>query len=120
MHSSQVIYFIRYFKVTEFDLSNLDTSYVTNMSHMFVDSRSTSLNLSSFNTSRVTTVSSIFQKSSVELLNLSSFDTKSLYFTGAMFSNCNATYWYAKTQIDANKFNASSKKPSELNFIVKS
>ena len=110
MHSSQVIYFTRYFKVTEFDLSNLDTSHVTNMSHMFVDSRSTSLNLSSFNTSRVTTVSSIFQKSSVELLNLSSFDISKVTNMNYMFAGSSATIGYARTQEEAHRFNGNSGK----------
>lgn len=37
-----------------------------------------------------------------------------------MFQNCKATTGYARTQADANKFNASStSRPSGLYFIVK-
>ena len=37
-----------------------------------------------------------------------------------MFDNSKATTGYARTQADADKFNASSGKPTNLNFIVKS
>ena len=37
----------------------------------------------------------------------------------AMFYNSSATTGYARTQTDADKFNATSNKPAGLNFIVK-
>ena len=36
-----------------------------------------------------------------------------------MFQAPKATTGYARTQADANKFNASSNKPAGLNFVVK-
>jgi hypothetical protein len=36
-----------------------------------------------------------------------------------MFENSKATTGYARTQADADKFNASTNKPAGLNFVVK-
>ena len=69
-------------------------SNVTNMEGMFAGSSATTLDLSNFNTSNVTNME-------------------------GMFYNSSATTGYARTQADANKFNASSYKPAGLNFVVK-
>ena len=104
---------------TTLDLSSFDTSNVTDMSWMFRDSSATTLDLSSFDTSNVTYMVSMFQSSSATALDLSSFDTSNVTNTGSMFRDSNATTGYARTQADANKFNASSNKPSTLVFVVK-
>lgn len=106
---------------TSLDLSSFNTSKVANMSYMFCNSKATSLNLSSFNTFNVITMESMFQNSQATTLDLSSFNTSKVtnMRMRSMFNNCKATTGYARTQIDAKKFNESSNKPSKLNFIVK-
>ena len=66
--------------LTTLDLSNFDTSNVTNMSYMFSKCQSlTSLDLSSFDTSRVTDMSHMFSYCSRFIsLDLSSFDTSNV------------------------------------------
>ena len=67
-------------KVIEIDLSNADTSEVTNMESMFYYQRNmTSLNISSFNTSNVTNMKRMFEScGSLSSLDVSSFDTSIL------------------------------------------
>ena len=74
-------------KLTTLDLSNFDTSKVTDMKYMFNETYSlTSLNLSSFNTSNVTDMSNMFAHMfRLTSLNLSSFDTSNVTNMGAMF-----------------------------------
>ena len=104
---------------TTLDLSNFDTSNVTNMEYMFDGSSATTLDLSSFNTSNVTHMNSMFWNSKATTLDLSSFDTSNVTHMESMFRNSSATTGYARTQADADKFNASSNKPAGLNFVVK-
>ena len=106
-------------KATTLDLSNFNTSNVTNMSYMFYNSSATTLDLSSFNTSNVTNMGSMFSDSKATTLDLSNFNTSNVTNMGSMFYNSSATTGYARTQADANKFNASSDKPAGLNFVVK-
>ena len=106
-------------KATTLDLSSLETSNVTDMSYMFTNSQITSLNLSSFNTSKVRNMYIMFGKSKITAFDLSSFDTSKVNETGNMFQNTPATVGYARTQADADKFNASYNKPTGLNFVVK-
>ena len=61
----------------------------------------------------------MFNDSKATSLDLSSFDTSKVTNMGGMFDGSQATIGYAKTQADANKLNASSGKPSTLNFVVK-
>ena len=103
----------------ELDLSNFDTSKVTNMSNMFSASRATLINLSSFNTSNVTNMSGMFMSTQATMLDLSSFDTSKVTSMDWMFRWSKATIGYARTQADAERFNASSSKPAGLTFIVK-
>ena len=74
--------------ILDIDLSNFDTSKVTDMSYMFSGMRSlTTLNLSSFDTSKVTKMSNMFSfMSSLTSLNLSNFDTSKVTNMGYMFS----------------------------------
>ena len=108
-------------KATEIKgLDKFDTSKVTRMDHMFWGSAATSLDLSSFDTSNVTNMSYMFCYSTATTLDLSSFDTTKVTDMSYMFSFSAATTGYARTQEDADKFNASSSKPSGLTFVVKS
>ena len=106
-------------KATTLDLSRFDTSNVTDMSWMFTNSQITSINLSSFNTSKVSNMYIMFGSSKITEFDLSSFDTSKVNETGNMFQNTPATIGYARTQADADKFNASNNKPTGLNFVVK-
>lgn len=106
-------------QATILGLSNFDTSNVTNMSAMFDSSPATTLDLSSFDTSKVTRMDYMFYSSKATTLDLSSFDTSRVSSMGQMFRYSQATTGYARTQADANKFNASSRKPANLKFIVK-
>ena len=107
-------------RATSLDLSSFDTSNVTIMAQMFLGSQATSIDLSSFDTSNVTDMSSMFRESATTILDLSSFDTSKVTDMSSMFSASKATTGYARSQEDANRFNASSYKPSELTFVVKS
>ena len=74
------------------DFTNLDTSAVTDMGHMFEYCCSlTSLDLSSFNTSAVTDMGYMFSDcSKLTSLDVSSFDTSAVTDMGHMFYNCSA------------------------------
>ena len=74
---------------TSLDLSNFDTSKVTNMSQMFSDmSNLTTLNLSNFDTSNVTNMESMFRDmSKLTTLNLSNFSTSNVTNMNSMFAN---------------------------------
>ena len=73
------------------NVSNFDTSNVTDMGAMFSScSNLPSLNVSNFNTSNVTNMSNMFQNcSSLANLNVSNFDTSNVTNMKAMFSGCN-------------------------------
>lgn len=90
--------------LTELDLSNFDTSNVTNMSEMFDRCRNlTELNLGDFNTSKVTNMEYMFYGcSSLESLDLSSFDTANVTNMGVMFYNCKKL-----KSLDVSEFNTS-------------
>ncbi|MBF1034683.1 MAG: BspA family leucine-rich repeat surface protein [Candidatus Nanosynbacter sp.] len=74
--------------ILELDLSNFDTSQVTNMGYMFYGMSSlTSLNLSNFDTSKVTNMSGMFVGMvNLTSLNLSNFDTSKVKNMGTMFA----------------------------------
>ena len=106
-------------KATVLDVSHFDTNNVTNMAYMFNNSQATVLNVSSFNTSKVKDMNSMFANTKVVSLDLSTFDTSNVTDMAFMFNNTKATTGYARTQADANKFNASNSKPGTLTFKVK-
>ena len=108
-----------YSQATTLDLSSFDTSNVHSLRWMFQNSQATTLDLSSFDTSKVNDMTSMFYNSPATTLDLSSFDTSNIISMASMFRNSKATTGYARTQADANKFNASSNKPAGLNFVVK-
>ena len=78
--------------LTTLDLSNFDTSRVTDMSHMFsYCSRFISLDLSSFDTSNVTDMSYMFEDcSGLTLLDLSNFNTENVTDMHYMFKYCDS------------------------------
>ena len=61
----------------------------------------------------------MFYSSKAMELDLSSFDTSNVINMSSMFADSITTTGYARTQDDADKFNASSGKPSKLTFVVK-
>ena len=90
--------------LTTLNLSNFDTSQVTGMGCMFSKMSSlTSLNLSNFDTSKVTDMYAMFSgMSNLTTLNLSSFDTSNVTDMYAMFSSM-----YNLTTLDISSFNTS-------------
>ena len=79
-------------KATEIKgLNSFDTSKVTNMLGMFVNSQATTLDLSSFNTSKVTNMSGMFARTNATSLDLSSFNTSKVTNMLAMFEGSKAT-----------------------------
>ena len=82
-------------------IHNLNTSNVTNMSHMFFNCKSlTSLDLSHFNTGNVTDISRMFTScSSLTSLDLSHFDTHNVTNMYSMFHDCNGL-----TNLDLSNF----------------
>ncbi len=79
-------------RMTEIDLSELDTSRVTNMGCMFSGCSSlTSLDVSGFDTSHVTDMRFMFEAcSSLASLDVSEFDTSRVIKMCYMFSGCSS------------------------------
>ena len=73
--------------LTSLDLSNFNTSQVTDMSYMFVEFPNIELNLSGFVTSNVINMMSMFAKAKLNALDLSSFDTSNVTNMTWMFSD---------------------------------
>ena len=78
-------------QATTLDVSNFDTSNVKNMEFMFSNSQATTLDVSNFNTSNVTYMNSMFNNSQATTLDVSSFDTSKVKNMSSMFSNSQAT-----------------------------
>ena len=74
--------------LTTLNISNFDTSQVTNMVSMFSNMSSlTALDLSSFNTSKVISMVAMFNgMSNLTALDLSNFDTSQVKYMDSMFS----------------------------------
>ena len=91
--------------LTSLDLSNFNTSKVTDMSSMFGNCyRLTSLDLSNFNTSKVTKMNSMFRYcQTLTTLDLSNFNTSNVTTMNFMFGNC-----YRLTSLDLSNFNTSN------------
>ena len=94
-----------YSVIEKLDLSNFNTSNVTNMSSMFYGCSSlTSLNLSNFNTSSVTDMSDMFSRcSSLTSLDLSSFNASNVTNMDSMFSGCSSLI-----SLDLSSFNTTN------------
>ena len=74
-------------EATTLDLSNFDTSNVTDMTSMFAASQVRTLDLSNFDTSNVTLMYDMFHSNNIEKLDLSSFDTSKVTNMGSMFND---------------------------------
>ena len=101
-----------YRNCTSIDLSNVDTSNVTDMSYMFnignvadpTQTLLTYLDISGFDTSKVTDMSCMFRYCGLlPSLDLSSFDTSNVTNMNGMFALC-----YALTSLDLSSFDTSS------------
>ena len=94
--------FLNCSKLTSIDLSNFDTSNVTNMWAMFQGcSTLSTLVLSNFDTSNVTNMKSMFSYcSNLSSLDLSKFDTSNVTDMSYMFQNCSSL-----TNLDLSSFN---------------
>ena len=91
--------------ILELDLSNFDTSKVTDMNEMFVYmSNLTTLNLSNFDTSKVTNMAYMFAGMfNLTTLNLSSFDTSRVTNMGGMFSGVSSLTTLNLSNFDTSK-----------------
>ena len=91
---------------------------MTNMSRMFYGNQATTLDVSSFVTSKVTSMNKMFASSKATILDLSNFDMTNVTSSADMFNNAAATTGYGNTaNIDI--LNATTNKPSTLNFVIK-
>ena len=99
--------FQRCSKLRILDLSNFDTSIVTNMNKMFSGcSLLTSLDLSSFNTSQVKNMAYMFNGcSSLTSLNLSNFDNSKITDMSFMLKDCSNLEYINLKNIDESKLN---------------
>ena len=98
-------------KINSLDLSNFDTSNVTDMSYMFMGNQSPDINLSGFDTSNVVDMSYMFWgASSLTGLNLNSFNTSNVTNMGGMFD-------YAKSLINLNIDNFNTSKVTDMNYM---
>ena len=91
-------------KITSLDVSNFDTSKAIDMEYMFSGVRSlTSLNVSNFDTSNVTDMQSMFSSmESLTSLNVSNFNTSNVTNMRNMFSSI-----YNLVSLDLSNFNTS-------------
>ena len=92
-------------KLTSLDLSNFDTSKVTNMNSMFYGCSSlTSLDVSNFDTSKVTSMYEMFYNcSSLTSLDVSKWNTSKVTTMNSMFYGCSSL-----TSLDVSKWNTSN------------
>ena len=92
-------------RLTALDLSDLNTSSVTDMSNMFAGcSKLTSLIVSNFDTSSVINMSCMFAScGGLTTLDVSSFDTSSVTDMSGMFGGCSGL-----TSLNVNNFDTSS------------
>ena len=91
--------------LTSLDVSNFDTSNVTDMGYMFYNCFSlTLLDVSNFNTSNVTDMEDMFADcQALTLLDVSNFDTGKVTSMRGMFENC-----CLLTSLDVSNFNTSN------------
>ena len=105
--------FFKCSNISEIDLSNFNTSQVTNMDYMLYGCSSlTSLNLSNFNTLQVTNMDSMFRGCSLlTSLNLSNFNTSQVTNKDYMFRGCSLL-----TSLNLSNFNTSKVKNKDYMF----
>jgi len=96
------------------DLSNFNTTNVTNMCRMFVNCKSmSSLDLSSFNTANVMDMRGMFYGcESLAILDISNFNTSNVTDMSQMFSGC-----HSLTSLDLSSFNPTNVIFAELMFM---
>ncbi|EFQ6788265.1 BspA family leucine-rich repeat surface protein [Listeria monocytogenes] len=101
-------------KLSELDVSGLNTSSVTNMSTVFGNTNSLKeLDISNFDTSSVTDMSYMFAAcESLEELDLSTFDTSSVANMRGMFGECNSL-----EKLDLSTFDTSSVTNMQIMFV---
>ena len=76
---------------------------------MFYGSKATTLDVSNFDTSNVTNMSGMFYNTKASTLDVSSFDTSNVAKMDGMFYNCNAlTTIYAGNKFTTDKVTSSS------------
>ena len=99
--------------IKEIELSDFDTSNVTDMSYMFAGCEALkSLDLSSFDTSKVTAMAGMFSNCyALESLDLSKFDTSNVTDMSNMFDCCGTL-----TSLDLSNFNTSNVESMEKMF----
>ena len=99
--------------LTKLDLSNFNTSKVTDMTSMFISCSSlTNLDLSNFDTSKVTRMYSMFNYCpSLTSLDLSNFDTSKLTSMNSMFYGCSNL-----TNLDLSSFDTS--KVTNMSYML--
>ena len=85
------------------DLSGFDTSKVTNMEGMFDCASLESVDLSSFDTSKVTNMARMFTSPALTNLDVTNFNTSSVTDMNNMFSNCSSL-----TSLDVTNFDTSN------------
>lgn len=105
----------------ELDVSQLETSSVTNMGSMFSGSYAIKIyGLENFETSNVTNMENMFADTQVNELDLSSFDMSNVESMNDMLKNTRANKGYARTQEDLDKLNnvAVTNKPAHLTFVL--
>ena len=89
-------------QATSINVSNLDTTNVTDMSEMFsYTTNLQNLDVSNFDTSKVTNMSEMFVYSQAKTLNVSNFDTSNVTNMSSMFSGTQVT------TLDVSNFNTS-------------
>lgn len=97
-------WFMDCYNVTSLDLSNLNTSKVTDMTNMFSGCGISSLDLSGFDTGSVTSMDSMFtgcgQLSSIDLSN---FDTRNVTTMEFMFNRCTSLTSLSLSSFNTNK-----------------
>ena len=105
------------YDASSIDLSNADTSNVTDMSYMFSEANLESLDLSSFDTSNVTDMSHMFSYANLKSLDLCSFDTSNVRDMSYMFYDFGFVYYdgyghfegpQSKVMIDLSSFDTSN------------
>ena len=118
--------FYNFSKLTKIENVNLlDTSNVTDMSHMFQSCiKLTNLDLSSFDTSQVTNMGEMFSGSTrLTILDVSNFDTSNVTNMSYMFKNCSklTSLDFRKATFDkvTNYSSMFSSVPSTINIITK-
>ena len=90
--------------ITELDLDGFDTSNVINMSSMFHSCGVVTLDLDGFDTSKVTDMERMFQfASNLTILNIGNFDTSKVTDMSYMFFGC-----YNLKSLDLNKWDTSN------------